>query len=270
MENQKGKTENWVNFPREIGEDYLEEKLKPAEYLLYLHIRLQANPYGYAMINPDGLISELAPFGYKASTIKTTLISLKNKRYIDYQRRQGKRGSFKVKFDEFILSGGKVQKLYKEGEAQAVKSENSASTPRQSEVQTEVKPSNQKLKPPKGFVTVGNLANQKLESIRSYHNDNENNNYNKNDTDKKRRSTKIDYFTPMNNEEQELLEIGKAIGEQDLKYLLSRNRQAGIGTIREAHKLFQQEKEKRSIENPPAYFNALLERIIKEGGSDKV
>ncbi len=97
---------NWVPFPRKIASDYKNGILSRKEYLLYCHTRLQCNPYGIASVHLQSLRDDVfGSEGSKSSVsvnyVNQLLLSLKKKRYIYYEARSGRIGSFEIRFGDF-------------------------------------------------------------------------------------------------------------------------------------------------------------------------
>lgn len=112
MKNMKGGLKNYVIFPRQIGSDFRNGLISKPELLIYYWLRQNGDPYGIVRMGLPEL-QEFYPAKVSENWVNKVLLSLKAKRYIYYERRAGRRGSFEVHMGDFILPSGQIRTLDK-------------------------------------------------------------------------------------------------------------------------------------------------------------
>lgn len=115
------KLENWVVFPRKIASYYRDGTLNHSEWMIYCWLRLNANPYGIATATLSGISEDMFGSEKKKNNANKILLSLKNKRFIYYQTRRGSRGSFEIRFPDFILPTGAITTIDKHFQQEEVR-----------------------------------------------------------------------------------------------------------------------------------------------------
>jgi hypothetical protein len=129
-------TNNFVIFPREYKSAYRKGLVTAAEDIIYSYIRRDGDPYGVARVIISDLI-EYYPGNVSVSWINKILLSLKSKKYIYYEPRPGRRGSFEVHMGDWILPNKQIKSLEKFFSQESVRPVPPLVSPKLSEPQTE-------------------------------------------------------------------------------------------------------------------------------------
>ncbi|HEY4505798.1 MAG TPA: hypothetical protein VJG67_03865 [Candidatus Paceibacterota bacterium] len=66
------------------------------------------------------------------------------------------------------------------------------------------------------------------------------------------------------NEDVICVDIASALGESDMRFILARRHQLGIGAIEDTYAVVKDEMRKGKCENPRRLFNFLLTQKLKE------
>lgn len=99
---------SYVILHRKIAEDRRNKKISRNEYLVYVWLRNNANPYGISVTSLSDLNNDIFDGRTTTNSLNKIMLSLKKKRYLYYERRVGSRGSFNVKFPDFLLPTKKM------------------------------------------------------------------------------------------------------------------------------------------------------------------
>ena len=262
--------DSWVSFPRKMRLDRLQGSLSPSEYDLNTWMRHGADPYGAIVVSLEGLVADFAHRSWGKNHINKLLLSLREKRYLHYESRSGRRGSFQVHFPDFRMPNGgisKLEKLEKVGFARGGVATHDAP---HAEEAPEHPFSNQ------SFVSQKESISKLVETFsmnkgRGSKNDTET----KNETEKNRcferkipKDILVTEFHPSSAEEQFCWELAHELGEEKMDFLLGTYYKHGLGIIQEADSEYRKisEKKKRAIENKASYFNGIVEQILAYSG----
>lgn len=266
----KNNNENsWVPFPRKIRADRLDGLITPSECDLYLWLRLSANPYGIASISFEGLVADFAQRGWSKNHLNRLVLSLKTKRYLHYEARSGRRGSFQVRFADFLVPGGgitELKDLNKSGLGRGVGTGTGAPV---AEEPPDIPASNQSFESYKD--DISKLVQQfSMDKDRGSNNDTETKKENKINrcNEEERKDMPVSRFNPQSYEEQQCKEIALELGEKTMDFLLGTRHKHGMGVIEEAWGEWQRMsgKKKQEVENRAAYFNGIVESILTLSG----
>lgn len=98
--------ETYARIPRQLVSDLLNEKLSPDELFIYLWLLLNANPHnGIVKTSYEEIVSDLSVQGKNAKNhINKKMLNLKRNRYLWYRKQQGRRSSFQVEINGYLLS----------------------------------------------------------------------------------------------------------------------------------------------------------------------
>ena len=107
----QNKLSDWVIFPRQLTFDFIEGRMKPAEFLLHCALRGRGDPYGNLRTSLSDIRYDVFKGKGSDNYVNRLLISLKKKKYLYFERRSGRKGSFVVSFGDWILSDGSVRSL---------------------------------------------------------------------------------------------------------------------------------------------------------------
>lgn len=261
------KLENYVLFKREVASDFRDKKITRDEMVVYFWMRLNANPYGISTASLSDIDDDLF-FGRKSTNyINKILLSLKKQRRIFYQRRTGSRGSFKVHFADFIVPHTKqITKLDKLFLSENIRTLHPVQETSKSELDQSFDSESQNSK--SLLDDINSLQNVfSLDSkVRTLNNDK---NKDK-DIDKNRSKfvycktpIYVDSFTPKSDEEVEVLEIAKEVGEMKMNFILSILHRYGIEVIRLAFVNFKEDVNEK-IEDLPSFFNSKVQLVLGE------
>jgi len=268
------KIEDFIILPRKMKHDYLEGKLSRNELDVLLWIWLNANPVnGYFTADYKALERE---FHNRISydNIRKIISSLRKKQYIYFLNHKGRKGSFSIYPIGFYLKNKEIQNL------DYIKTKLSITTQSQSKEQLNTKLEHKlegqyhNFKEQKnGLIKRFSIKNRNPQITTPYNdNDNKNNNiivnkkvFNEsfNHLAYKKEIIPVNTFSPKNYKEQRCWEIAKALGEKDMRYLLSRLKiKGGFNAIERVWGNYREDAKKGGIKNPPAYFNNLLEKEL--------
>ena len=274
MTELKQKIKDFVAIPRKIKDDHLEGKLSRNELDVLIWIWFNTNPYnGYFTADYMALEREFHN-RINYNNMRKIISSLRRKQWICFLSHKGRKGSFPIYPIDFLLTNGQIQSL------DYLKDKLSITTQSQSKEQPDTQPEhklegqNHNFKEQKeGLIKQFSVDNQAPQITTPY---NDNNTETNNLIGKKKYLEKsvnrfssnekripVDSFLPHNYEEEKCKEIAKALGEKDLRYLLSRLKKlGGFNVIERVWGVYEENVEKKDIKNPPAYFNDLLEKEL--------
>ncbi len=255
MKNPEQKLNNYIVILREIRDMRLRGELSRAEFDVYVWTRLACNAYGIAQTSLEDVANDVLS-GSKNYANKI-LSELRRKKLICYADRQGRRGSFEIHHGDFLILGGKIKTLDKYFGISIVRSKTQSDIPNQSEVSAEVSTKIQK------FDSSENeeKSRQSLSDISEFFRSNDNDRYKEKDKDKieyrasSLKGIPVEEFEPKNNDESRCLEIAQALGENDMRFILSALRRCGLAKVEEAWGLV---REGKNIKNPRKYFNTII------------
>lgn len=275
---------NWIPFPRKIASDYKNGILSRKEYLLYCHARLQCNPYGIASVHLQSLRDDVfGSEGSKSSVsvnyVNQLLLSLKKKKYIYYEARSGRIGSFEVRFGDFKSPDDKyigIEHYFTDPIEEALAPIESVT---KSEVNVEVDEEKQRSKNHDNGVVKSNDLVDAKRKYRGYNNDTEHYHEIKNtDTsvsykggNKGRESSEYkcrnstDSYKPNRHEEFVSHQIALEVGEKCMDRYLSLIRDGQFWVLEKAiGELREDISSGKKIDDKPAYLNGIISRILKE------
>ena len=132
-------------MPRRYASDCRNGKLTIPERNLLVWIRQIADMRGVAHCTMDGLANEAFNKKVDKSYINRLICSLRSKRYLWYQDRNGRRGSFEVHLPDWFLADGKIKKIDHFFEKESVRGESVAQDERGSEVGADITPTSQSI-----------------------------------------------------------------------------------------------------------------------------
>jgi hypothetical protein len=245
--------------------DRLNGEMLPSEYELYVWMRHGADPYGLIVLSLEGLVADFTHRGWGKNHINKLILSLRKKRYLHYESRTGRRGSFQVHFPDFRMPNGAVSKIKIMEKIQLPRDEASTNNT----IPTEETPENP-------------ILNQSLDSqresisklVQAFSMDKSRGSNNDTETKKEReinrtfeediREIPVRGFIPNSYEEQLCLEIALKIEEHTMNFLLGTHHKFGIGVIEIAWNEYKNvpERKSREIENKAKYFNGIVSQIL--------
>lgn len=248
--------------PREFNKDYKEGKLTAVEWIILCWTWKETNPFdGAAYISYPGLASE-SPAKATSQYMRKILTSLRQKQYLYFSNHSGKGGAFPVYPVGYLRADKRIQtwefltdRNQRTGQSQVkVEGEVNHDSYPEHNIDDEI----HRFKEDKSkLINKFSMANGNQSFTGSYtNNDKENIN---NRSSYKR--IDIRSFLPKTFEEERCKEIATALGEPDMRFILSCLKKYGFGTIENVWATFREIKASgKHIENPGAYFN----RIIKK------
>jgi hypothetical protein len=128
---------NYTTNPRQIWWNWEEGLISTPERNLLYVLRAQGNPYGFCSVDMGILARDAFNTSVDKNYINKLLLSLRSKRYIWYKNRKGRRGSFQVHLDLWLLKEGNLKTLDKHFEQDAVRGTDAVETTTQTEVGTD-------------------------------------------------------------------------------------------------------------------------------------
>ncbi len=245
-------TEDYVILHRKLTEEVRNGDLSVTEYLFYVWLKNNANPYAKVTVNLTGLNDDLFYSEKTDNYINKILLSLKKKQYIDYTTRKGCKGSFTIMLHDFLLPQKLLTNLRKEDAVS----------------QTFV-PTNQTLNTTITYTPQEAFTLPAVETVRGDNNDNnkKNNNYKNNHKSNKASTAKAivrtDLFKPKDDEELLCQQINLELEDSDMKYILSIKSKHGIDTVKQSYNRYE-ERFNPAIKDKPAFFNYISQEVINE------
>ena len=263
MKNEK--LVNFVPFPRKDLSDFRAGVITPNEYDFYMRLRHSANPYAITTISTGGLVAEFHDRKWSENYITKLLLSLKKKSFIHYDSRNGRRGSFNIKFRDFLLPSGAVSKLQVMEKSGLGRGEDGGQDNSQSEEEQTIPPQSQSSKEIKD--SIGALVQQMSSNkVRGSNNDTETNNEKETNRISKqlRENVSVERFKPTSYEEQRCWEIALELGEEKMDFLLGTLYKHGFGVIERAWGIYDEkpQNEKAMVLNQGAYFNKIISELL--------
>ena len=262
MKNQK--LDSFVIIPRKIKNDYYEGKISRPERNLLTWLRVIGNPYGIAEVSLEGLANDTYNNSADKNYINKTLLSLKRKRYIWYQDRAGRRGSFEVHLDDWPMKNGEIKILDCYFEQAVGRGESKDKTTAMAEAKPENVSCNQNLGREKSIANKQNCDKLSSQSTRGCDNDTEI------DKDNETKSPCLDEsdlslakFRVDSYEKKICKEIALATGDRDVAFCYGTYKKHGLDVLIDAFEEFKN-SDGRMIDDPPSFFNYLVqERLDK-------
>lgn len=109
----KTKLESFVVFPRQILSDFRNGKINRSEFNILCYLRLGCDPYGITNTSLENINSDIFQNKVDKSYVNKLMLSLKNKRFLYYHERKGRRGSFEVHFGDIPLPNKAIRTIDK-------------------------------------------------------------------------------------------------------------------------------------------------------------
>ncbi len=261
----KEKPKPYTTTPRYITSDVRSGKMTSSEWRVYQWLRDNADPYGKVTTSLIAIRDDIYE-NVEANHINYLLLSLKKKRYVHYLSRQGRRGSFDVHFDDWLLPNGQIKHL------DAYFTNDSAITPGRSKTVTETEVTQksegaiQKLQEKKLQVIKGFSGNPAPPSFRSHYNDTDTHKDNKSTLGKEAfKGTLVREYEPRTTEEARCYQIAQEVGEQFMNPLLSVLRTQGISIIERAWGIYREDVQgRKTIDNKPAYLQGIIKTLLQK------
>ncbi len=260
------KLDNYVVTPRYIRSDYHSGKITIPERNLWLWLRVCGSPYGIATVSMETLAKEAFNQPVQKNYINKILISLKSKRYIWYSDRSGRRGSFEVHMGDWILPSKQIKTLNGYFADAGVIGEDLLETLGNAEVETKLVDLSQSFNDEKGIDNTKANIEKILSQVRGYDNDKDKEKNNDKDSLQSPSLKKEDYnfstFRENSYEEMRCKEIARKIEDKNVAYCIGIYRKYGLNVLEKALGEFN-DSGGWDKDNPPAFFNSLVQLEIK-------
>jgi hypothetical protein len=260
--NQEQKITDRSFEPRGFNRDYNDGKLTAVEWIVLVWIWKDANPFtGISHISYPGLASE-SPAKATPQYTRKILTNLRKKRYLYFSNHSGKGGAFAVYPVGYLRADKKIQTWeFLKNRAQRTAQSQVDTTPDTNHED------NHKYNIDGQIHRFNEGKTQLIHKFSMVNNDHKfTGSYTNNDTENinSRSSYKridIRSFLPKTYEEERCKEIATALGETDMRFILSCLKKHGFGAVENAWATLNEIKSSgKHIENQGAYFN----RIIKK------
>jgi len=258
MNNEESKLSNWIPFPRKISADFRNGVITLCEMQVYNWLRLNANPYGITTTSLIDISTDLFKGRKSENSINKILLALKRKKRLYYKRRTGSRGSFEVRFGEFILPSGKINTLDRFFEAEECRTFDLHSGISETEQEQSFGCEWQNFNDLKSKIKSVAFAFSVNTDSRTSNIDNDKEN---NISTSIKAKTKLSDFEPRNLDEQLCLNIASSLKERHINFMLSAFNNYGRDAIEKVWRIFKEHESKTAIKNRGAYFNSLIKRI---------
>lgn len=257
----------YVIFPKHLASDFKSGKLTPNEWKLCMWLRLNMNPYGITSTGVSAIQDDIF-VGVSKNYIEKLLLSLRSKRYLYFEDRQGRRGSFEVRFGELITPDGTILSIKHYFDGKEVISENQTKPAENTQVDNKLRDGSHKLMEQKEQLVKRFSINSDSHQVRSSYNehDTEHQIENHDNTLKKSfKGTSVRDFQPTDSEEERCKEIAEKVGEEYINPLRSVLRKNGFWVIEKAWGLFREAKQNgKVIGKPAAYFYGIIKKLLNE------
>jgi hypothetical protein len=264
MDDKDIKLINWVAFPRKITSDFRNGVITLSEMQVYNWLRLNANPYGIATTSLPDISIDLFIGGKTENSINKILLALKRKKYLYYKRRTGSRGSFEVRFSEFILPTGQITTLDRFFESEEGRTSDAQYGISKEKQEQNFDCENQNFQSLNSQIKSVALAFSVNTESRTHNIDNDTEN---NISTSIKAKTKLSDFEPRNLDEQLCFNIASSLKEKHINFMLSAFNRYGRNTIEKAWRVFKEHESKTTIKNRGAYFNTLINKISSNENS---
>lgn len=258
MSNEEKKLSNWIPFPRKISSDFRNGVITLSEMQVYNWLRLNANPYGITITSLIDISTDLYKGRKSENSINKILLALKQKKCLYYKRRTGSRGSFEVRFGEFILPTGQINSIDRFFETDESRTSDLQSVISEAEHEQSFGCECQ------NFIEL----KSKIKSVALAFSVNTDGRTSDIDNDKEndisisiKPRTKLSDFEPRNLDEQLCLNIASSLNERHINFILSTFNNYGRDTLEKVWRVFKEHESKTAIKNRGAYFNSLIKRI---------
>lgn len=259
--NSKYKVENFVIFPREIARSFRNGEITKGEWEVLSWLRQNGNPYGITITSLSNINEDLFRGKKSDNYINKLLLNLKNKRFLYYKKRSGRRGSFEVHFGDWIFPDKSKKTLDKYFNNENSKGKSITKEEAKVDTSQSLSAESQNLD------TIKDLK-QKLSSdfsinkFRGSYNDNEKDNYNDNNRSKEIR---IQSFIPKTLEEEICQGIALKLEEKSINFVLSVKNKYGIDFLKEVWEIYEEEIQGiKNIKNKGAFFNNIVDRLKED------
>lgn len=260
------KLKDFIILPRKIRDDYVEGKLTKNQHDVLIWIFENTNPYkGFFLASYEGLIQD---FQGKISydNIRKIISSLRKTQHIHFLNHKGRKGSFPIYPIDFLLTSGQIQTLSYLKEKQAITSQSQDKTQPEAKLENNSTDPHHNLKKQKDAITKQFSMDNSNPEITTSYNDNETETETVKKSNLKKSRKKIDVYTfmPRSHEQQICWQIAKALGETDMRFILSclRKREIGFNLIERAWGI-QKEIPRAKIRDPRKYFNKLVRSLAE-------
>jgi hypothetical protein len=245
--------------PRFIAEDVRSGKMTSSEWRVYQWLRINANPYGISTTSISSIRDDIYP-DVSINYINQLLLSLRSKKYLYYEDRQGHRGSFDVHFGDWRLPNGQIRQLSKSFGETGVRSEVASKDGSGSEPSAELASASQKLVEMKSGLAERLSADTPRSPVRSPHNDTDTENHNNDSLIKKsfEGGKTVREFEASTHAEARCQQIARELGEQYMNPILKILRVRGLLFVESVWGIVQEDiRAGKPIRNKGAYFQQI-------------
>ena len=249
----------FVRMPKKIQMDYKNGAISYDERCILIWLFLEADYVNGAKYTSYQSISDDLNGKYSKNHINKIVLSLKRKKYLYFNCQKGRRGSFKISISNYPLPSGGFTSFESLSNKNLCRGQNDASVINQSELPEEVSINGQNLENMKKDLAIGFSPGYINKISRGSNNTNIKENKIIDNEKSFNEGIPVKGYLPRGSDEYRCKEIAIELGESDMRFLLSRLKKHGIGTIEKAHGLLKEEKAKGNIQNPRKYFNKLID-----------
>lgn len=260
----KEKLQPYTTTPRYIAEDVRSGKMTPSEWRIYQWLRINASPYGISTTSISSLQNDIYP-GVSDNHINRILISLRSKKYLYFDNRRGRRGSFDVHFGDWPLPNQKIRTLDKYFSKKGVRTPEEVDMEDGLEVGYEVNEASQMLEQERKRLTEHVSMSREREEIRTSYNETDHENDHNDTLEKSMKYKTAKEFQPKNHEEERCKEIAEKVGEKYMNSILRTYKRHGLPILLSAFEVFMEDRGKgKMIDNPPAYFQGIVKNMLQK------
>jgi len=273
MKPEDKKIEPFIPVPRFITEDVANGKMTYREYELYIWMRLHTNIYGIATEIVSGLLGDLPHFKSE-DNISKFLRSLRSKKYISYPIRQGRRGSFEIRFYDWLYDKKEIRPSGRHLNEDKLRSLEEASMEEMSEVSQNQTPQAPTLNSEIDIESIDKNQTYAGAKLRSHNNDTDTEhkieNYG-NTLEKPFRGTLVKDFSPTSPETSRCREIAEDVKETYINPLLSVLNKDGLWIIEKAWGALKEDRAagKHIRKSEAAYLMGIINKLRQSNGNER-
>lgn len=265
--------DSWVIFPRYLLSLQRAGVISPTEFSIYAYLRAGCNQYGIRITSVEDIMNDCFPRNKKPTKnwINKILRSLLSKRLIDYNERKGVTGSFEITFEDFLLPNGIYSRFNAESKNDMITGGSLDMGVGKDEDIVDVSIISPTLKHQTTLDNTSNYGSRDRGEVPGTNTD-MNNDIDTNTVSvsyKKMGKIPLEGFSPRKYSESVALEIAKYVGDTHMDWYLSLINNGHFWAL---EKSFGELKEAKteSVDNPGAYLNSIVQRLIIQRGRKEV
>jgi len=216
----------------------------------------------------DNIRNDIFPQNNRPSRnwVNKILRSLLGKGLIQYKDRKGVAGSFEISFDDFLLPSGQYSDIHKNINSKALSSTYISRGVPHGEVNAQEHDDTPRLQGASHTQTTVKTPLAQGGTLLGSNTDKNNNKNTVSVSNKSVGKVLVKDFNPGSSDDYNTLEIAKYVGDSHMDWYLNLIKDKQFWALEKA---FGQLKEAKDVENPGAYLNSIVQRLIIEKMKNK-